>query len=62
MTLDKEASSVTHFRFVEERSSAISTGLQTLMQVMADYLYEDADVKSAAGGRVSEGTWQLSWH
>lgn len=48
MTLDKEASSVTHFRFVEERSSAISTGLQTLMQVMADYLYEDADVKSAA--------------
>ena len=48
VTLDKEASSVTHFRFVEERSSAISTGLQTLMQVMADYLYEDADVKSAA--------------
>ncbi|MEI3078239.1 MAG: hypothetical protein V8T00_02660 [Oscillospiraceae bacterium] len=48
VTLDKEASSVTHFHFVEEQSSAISTGLQTLMQVMADYLYEDADVKSAA--------------
>ena len=47
-TIDSAADTVTHFRFSEATNSAPSAGLQTLMQVMADYLEEDADVQNAA--------------
>ena len=48
VTLDHAAASVTYFRFTESEQSAITAGLQTLMQVMADYLTEEADVQNAA--------------
>ena len=47
-SLDSEAGAVTHFRFSENTNSTPSSGLQTLMQVMADYLTEEADVQNAA--------------
>ena len=46
--IDSAANTVTHFRFSEASNSTPSSGLQTLMQVMADYLTEDADVRNAA--------------
>lgn len=49
VSIDSAANTVTHFRFSEATSSSTpSSGLQTLMQVMADYLTEDADVQNAA--------------
>lgn len=48
VALDSAADTVTHFRFSEASNSTPSSGLQTLMQVMADYLTEDADVQNAA--------------
>lgn len=48
VALDSAADTVTHFRFSEASNSTPSSGLQTLMQVMADYLTEDADVRNAA--------------
>ena len=48
VTLDHAAASVTYFRFTESEQSAITAGLQTLMQVMAGYLDKPADVRSAA--------------
>ena len=46
--IDSAANTVTHFRFSEASNSTPSAGLQTLMQVMADYLTEDADIRNAA--------------
>lgn len=46
--IDSAANTVTHFRFSEASNSAPSSGLQTLMKVMADYLEEAADVQNAA--------------
>lgn len=46
--IDSAANTVTHFRFSEASNSTPSSGLQTLMQVMADYLEEAADVQNAA--------------
>lgn len=46
--IDSAANTVTHFRFCEASNSTPSSGLQTLMQVMADYLEEAADVQNAA--------------
>lgn len=48
VALDSAADTVTHFRFSEASNSTPSSGLQTLMQVMADYLEEAADVQNAA--------------
>ena len=48
VSIDSAANTVTHFRFSEASNSTPSSGLQTLMQVMADYLTEDADVQNAA--------------
>lgn len=48
VSIDSAANTVTHFRFSEAMNSTPSSGLQTLMQVMADYLTEDADVQNAA--------------
>ena len=48
VALDSAANTVTHFRFSEASNSTPSSGLQTLMQVMADYLEEAADVQNAA--------------
>lgn len=48
VSIDSAANTVTHFRFSEASSSTPSSGLQTLMQVMADYLEEDSDVRNAA--------------
>lgn len=48
VALDSAANTVTHFRFSEATNSTLSSGLQTLMQVMADYLTEEADVQNAA--------------
>lgn len=48
VTLDHAAASVTYFRFTESGQSAITAGLQMLMQVMAGYLDKPADVRSAA--------------
>lgn len=48
VSIDSAANTVTHFRFSEASNSAPSSGLQTLMQVMADYLEEDADIQNAA--------------
>ena len=48
VSIDSAANTVTHFRFSEASNSTPSAGLQTLMQVMADYLTEDADVRNAA--------------
>lgn len=48
VSIDSAANTVTHFRFSEASNSTPSSGLQTLMQVMADYLMEDADVRNAA--------------
>lgn len=48
VSIDSAANTVTHFRFSEASNSAPSSGLQTLMQVMADYLDEDADIQNAA--------------
>ena len=48
VSIDSAANAVTHFRFSEASNSTPSSGLQTLMQVMADYLTEDADVQNAA--------------
>ena len=48
VSIDSAANTVTHFRFSEASSSTPSSGLQTLMQVMADYLEEAADVQNAA--------------
>lgn len=48
VALDSAANTVTHFRFSEASNSTPSSGLQTLMQVMADYLEEPADVQNAA--------------
>ena len=48
VALDSAANTVTHFRFSEASNSAPSSGLQTLMKVMADYLEEDADIQNAA--------------
>ena len=46
--LDKQASSVNYFAFREASDSALSLAFQSLMQAMADYLYEEADVQQAA--------------
>ena len=48
VSIDSAANTVTHFRFSEASNSTPSSGLQTLMQVMADYLTEDTDVQNAA--------------
>ena len=48
VSIDSAANTVTHFRFSEASNSTPSSGLQTLMQVMADYLTEDADIRNAA--------------
>lgn len=48
VSIDSAANTVTHFRFREASNSTPSSGLQTLMQVMADYLEEAADVQNAA--------------
>ena len=48
VSIDSAANTVTHFRFSEATNSTPSSGLQTLMQVMADYLEEAADVQNAA--------------
>ncbi len=48
VSIDSAANTVTHFRFSEASNSTPSSGLQTLMQVMAVYLTEDADVRNAA--------------
>ena len=48
VSIDSAANTVTHFRFSEASNSTPSSGLQTLMKVMADYLEEDADVQNAA--------------
>ena len=48
VSIDSAANTVTHFRFSEASNSTPSSGLQTLMQVMADYLTEDAEVRNAA--------------
>lgn len=48
VSIDSAANTVTHFRFSEASNSTPSSGLQTLMQVMADYLEEDSDVQNAA--------------
>lgn len=48
VALDSAANTVTHFRFSEASNSTPSSGLQTLMKVMADYLEEDADIQNAA--------------
>lgn len=48
VSIDGAANTVTHFRFSEASNSAPSSGLQTLMKVMADYLEEAADVQNAA--------------
>ncbi len=48
VSIDSAANTVTHFRFSEAEQQHPSSGLQTLMQVMADYLTEDADVQNAA--------------
>ena len=48
VSIDSAANTVTHFRFSEASNSTPSSGLQTLMQVMADYLTEDADIQNAA--------------
>ena len=48
VSIDSAANTVTHFRFSEASNSTPSSGLQTLMQVMADYLTEDTDVRNAA--------------
>ena len=48
VSIDSAANTVTHFRFSEASNSTPSSGLQTLMQVMADYLEEAADVQNAA--------------
>ncbi len=46
--LDKQASSVNYFAFREASDSALSLAFQSLMQAMADYLYEEVDVQQAA--------------
>ena len=48
VSIDSAANTVTHFRFSEASNSTPSSSLQTLMQVMADYLEEDSDVQNAA--------------
>ena len=48
VSIDSAANTVTHFRFSEAMNSTPSSGLQTLMQVMADYLEEDSDVQNVA--------------
>ena len=48
VSIDSAANTVTHFRFSEASNSTPSSGLQTLMQVMADYLEEDSDIQNAA--------------
>lgn len=48
VSIDSAANTVTHFRFSEASNSTPSSGLQTLMKVMADYLEEDADIQNAA--------------
>ena len=48
VSIDSAANTVTHFRFSEASNSTPSSGLQPLMQVMADYLEEAADVQNAA--------------
>ena len=48
VSIDSAANTVTHFRFSEASNSTPSSDLQTLMQVMADYLEEDADIRNAA--------------
>lgn len=48
VSIDSAANTVTHFRFSEATNSTPSSGLQTLMQVMADYLEEDSDIQNAA--------------
>ena len=48
VSIDSAANTMTHFRFSEAMNSTPSSGLQTLMQVMADYLEEDSDVQNAA--------------
>ena len=48
VSIDSAANTVTHFRFSQASNSTPSSGLQTLMQVMADYLEEAADVQNAA--------------
>ena len=48
VSIDSAANTVTHFRFSEASNSTPSSSLQTLMQVMADYLEEDADIQNAA--------------
>lgn len=48
VSIDSAANTVTHFRFSEASNSTPSSGLQTLMQVMVDYLEEDSDIQNAA--------------
>ena len=48
VSIDSAANTVTHFRFSEASNSTPSSGLQTLMQVMADYLEEDSDIQNTA--------------
>ena len=54
VSIDSAANTVTHFRFSEASNSTPSSGLQTLMQVMADYLEEDADIQNAAADEYQE--------
>ena len=58
VTLDYAAASVTYFRFTESEQSAITAGLQTLMQVMAGYLDKPADVRAYAKGAYDEALRQ----
>ena len=58
VTLDHAAASVTYFRFTESEQSAITAGLQTLMQVMAGYLDKPADVRAYAKGAYDEALRQ----
>ena len=46
--LDKQASSVKYYAFREDSEGALSADFQNLMKVMADYLYENADVQAYA--------------
>ena len=46
--LDKQASSVNYYYFRESNEGALSSELQSLMKAMADYLYEEADVRTYA--------------
>lgn len=59
VTLDHAAASVTYFRFTESEQSAITAGLQTLMQVMAGYLDKPADVRAYAKGAYDEALRQF---